>query len=193
MLSAVAVLAVIVVGVVVWRQSGTESADSAFAGGSDPGQGAPPVSGVEPGSPGSGSGVPGEPGEPGSAPPGSGAEVPPPGDEPPAQVAEGYIPLASFYRYDARHLALNYYNGIPECYGKAGEPRVEERADAVVVAIPRTPPTGSKDTACIEIAVAGVVDITLAEPLGDRVVLDAAQGDVEVEEAAAPHNPDQAR
>lgn len=170
LVAALAVLAV-VVGVVVWQQ-GAGSEDAGFAdGGSDPGQGAPPYSG--------------SPGSPGSEP---GSEVPPDGGSDAPDVDEGMIPVASFYRYDDRHLALNYYNGIPECYGDAGVPQVEERADAVVVRIPRTPPTGSKDTACIDIAVAGSVDVTLTAPLGDRAVLDGAQEETEVKEAAAPHS-----
>jgi hypothetical protein len=82
---------------------------------------------------------------------------------------------------------------VPECYGDAGVPEVEERDDAVVVSIPRTAPTGSKDTACIDIAVAGSVDVTLSRPLGDRKVLDLAQEETPVKEAAAPHSESQAQ
>jgi len=185
-LAAVAVLAVIVVGVGVWRDSGSDPAGNGFAGGgsggSGDGQGAPPRSGTEPGDPGSAPG-----GEPGSeVPPQDGTDTGETHGADPDLIA-----LDSFYSYDARHLALNYYNGVPACYGKAGEPRVEERADRVVVAVPRTPPTGSKGTACIEIALAGSVKVTLAEPLGDRAVVDAATGRT-LDEAASPHDEEQA-
>lgn len=188
-LAAGAVLAVLALGVGALGWSGQDDATNGFAdGGTEPGQGAPPYSGTEPGDPGS---------APGSAPggaPGPGGEVPPPddgsdGDGRPADP--DLIALDSFYRYDARHLAVNYYTGVPECYGEAGEPRVEEREDRFVVALPRTPPTAPKNTACIEIALAGSVDVTLSEPLGDRAVVDAATGRT-LDEAASPFDEEQA-
>lgn len=174
-LAAVAVLAVIAVGVGVLSSSGAD--DEAGQGGGD---GAPPYSGTEPG-------------DPGSAPPGGAdGEVPPDGDGDTGRPADpDLIALDGFYPYDARRLALNYYNGVPECYGKAGEPRVQEQADRVVVAVPRTPATAPKGTACIEIAVAGSVEITLSEPLGERRVVDAATGRT-LDEAASPHDESQA-
>lgn len=182
-LAAVAVLAVIAVGVGVLASPGSDDGSGGYAdGGSEPGQGAPPYSGTEPGDPGSAPG--GEPGDPGS-------EVPPVDDGAGRPADPGLIALESFYRYDARQLALNYYNGVPECYGKAGEPLVEERDDRVVVAVPRTPPTAPKDTACIEIALAGSVKVTLSKPLGDRPVVDAATGR-RLGEAAAPLDEEQA-
>jgi len=185
-LAAVAVLAVIALGIGVLSSSGSDDGEGGFAGGgSDAGQGTPPYSGTEPGDPGSAPG--GEPGEPGG-------EVPPAddGDGSNGRSADpGTIALDSFYRYDARHLALNYYNGIPECYGKAGEPSVKEQADRVVVSVPRTPPTAPKGTACIEIAVAGSVRVRLSAPLGDRQVVDAATGRV-LDEAASPIDEEQA-
>lgn len=184
-LAAVAVLAVIAVGIGVLSSSGSDDGGGGFAGGgTDAGQGAPPYDGTEPG----------DPGDPGSAP-GGGAdgEVPPDDGTDPGRPADpGMIALDSFYRYDARHLALNYYNGVPECYGEAGEPRVEERDDRVLVAVPRTPPTAPKGTACIEIAVAGSVEVTLTEPLGDRKVVDTATGRT-LPEAASPHDEEQAQ
>lgn len=184
-LAAVAVLAVIAVGVGVLSSSGSEDGEGGFAGGGSgspgPGQGAPPYSGSDPG------------GKPGSEP-GGGAdgEVPPDGGDGDGRPADpGLIALDGFYPYDARRLALNYYNGVPECYGEAGEPRVEEDTDRVLVAVPRTPATAPKGTACIEIAVAGSVEITLAEPLGDRKVVDAATGRT-LREAASPYDEGQA-
>lgn len=183
-LAAVAVLAVIAVGIGVLASPGSDDGEGGFAGGgSDTGQGAPPYSGTEPGDPGSEPGG-GEPGEPGS-------EVPPADDGDGRSADPDTIALDSFYRYDARHLALNYYNGIPECYGEAGEPSVKEQADRVVVSVPRTPPTAPKGTACIEIAVAGSVKLTLSEPLGRRLVVDAATDRV-LDEAASPFDEEQA-
>lgn len=181
-LAAVAVLTVVAVGIGVLGSTGSDGGGSGFAGGGgDAGQGAPPYSGTEPGDPGSAPG--GEPGEPG--------EVPPVDDGDGRPVDPDLIALESFYRFDARHLALNYYNGVPECYGKAGEPRVVERDDRVEVAVPRTPPTAPKNTACIEIALAGSVRVTLAEPLGRRRVVDAATGRT-LDEAASPIDEEQA-
>ncbi|HEX4901889.1 MAG TPA: hypothetical protein VFV42_03705 [Acidimicrobiales bacterium] len=190
-LVAVAVLVVVGVGVGVLGAPGSDRPDSGggFAdGGSGAGQGAPPYSGTEPGDPGSAPG--GTP--PGGAPGDGGSEVPPGdggSDGRPADPA--LIALDSFYRYDARHLALNFYNGVPECYGEAGTPRVEEREDRVVVAVPRTPPTAPKNTACIEIALAGSVRVTLTAPLGGRTVVDAATGR-RLGEAASPLDESQA-
>lgn len=173
-LAAVAVLAVIAVGVGVLSSSGPGGTDRGVAGGgSEPGAGAPPYSGTEPEEPGEPGGVPGD------------------GDGDPRPADPGLIALDSFYRYDARHLALNYYTGVPECYGEAGEPLVEERDDRVVVALPRTPATAPKGTACIEIAIAGSAKVTLSEPLGDRRVVDAATGR-RLPEAASPNDEEQA-
>ncbi len=103
------------------------------------------------------------------------------------------IAVSSFYRYDATHLAINYTNGVPACYGRAGVPRVEESADAVVVTIPRIPATQSGDRACIDIALMDSADVTLASPLDGRKVLDGARDGARVEEAAAPFSSDQAK
>jgi len=178
-LAAVAVLAVVAVGIGVLGSPASDDGGSGVAdGGSDTGQGAPPYSGTEPG-------------DPGSAPGGPGGEVPPADDGDVRPADPDTIALESFYRFDARHLALNYYNGVPECYGEAGEPSVKEQADRVVVSVPRTPPTAPKNTACIEIALAGSVRVTLAEPLGRRLVVDAATGRA-LDEAASPIDEEQA-
>ena len=180
-LASVAVLVVIgAIGMGVLGSPDTDSGSDFADGGSDSGAGAPPYDGTEPGDPGSAPG--GEPGAPGEVPPADG-----PGAEPGRPADPGMIALDSYYPYDARHLALNYYNGVPECYGEAGTPRVEEHDDRVLVSVPRTPPTASKDTACIEIALAGSVKVTLSEPLGDRAVVDTSTGR-KLAEAAAPHD-----
>jgi hypothetical protein len=108
-------------------------------------------------------------------------------------VDPGSIAVTSFYSYDATHLAINYTNGVPACYGKAGVPRVEESAGAVVVTIPRTAVKSAGDRACIDIALLGSLDVTLEQPLAGRPVLDGARNDAPVEEAAAPFSSDQAK
>jgi hypothetical protein len=176
LLAALAVLAVVAV---MWQQRpGSSGSDSGAAAGGDAGQGAPPYSGSEPGSP----GPPGvaEPSGPGAGPEGPSADA-------------GAIAVSSFYRYDATHLAINYTNGVPACYGRAGVPQVEESADAVVVTIPRIPAKQSGDRACIDIALTDSVDVTLASPLDGRTVLDGARDGARVEEAAAPFSSDQAK
>lgn len=177
LLAALAVLAVVAV---MWQQRpGSSGSDSGAAAGGDAGQGAPPYSGSEPGSPGPPGGA--EPSGPGAGPDGSG------------DVDAGTIAVSSFYRYDATHLAINYTNGVPACYGRAGSPQVEESADAVVVTIPRIPAKQSGDRACIDIALMDSVDVTLASPLDGRKVLDGARDEARVEEAAAPFSSDQAK
>lgn len=174
----VAALAVLAVIAVMWQQR--PGASDEVGAGSDGGGGAPPYAGVEPGSPGQGDDLTPQP-------------VEPPGDGGGVDADYGTIAVDSFYRYDETRLALNYTNGIPECYGKAGTPLVEETADSVRVTVPRTPPTGDGDTACIDIALMASVDITLERPLGDRVVLDGSRDDAKVKEAASPHDPEQAQ
>ena len=192
-----AALAVLAVVAALWQQRpGTSGGDVGFAGGGDSGQGSPPSAGTEPGSPGSPGVV--EP-APAGPPDGSGDGA---GSGPAdgsgsgtgwGDVDRGRIAVTSFYRYDATHLAINYTNGVPECYGSAGVAQVEETADAVVVTIPRIPARNRTGRACIDIALLSSLDITLAEPLGGRPVLDGARGRAEVEEAAAPFSSDQAQ
>lgn len=179
----VAALAVLAIVAVLWAQRPGADGDAGYAGGEDSGQGSPPSAGTEPGSPGS----PGSPGAVEPAPPVDG------GGDGAGDVDAGSIAVTSFYSYDASHLAINYTNGVPECYGKAGVPRVEESADAVVVTIPRTPVKSTGDRACIDIALLSSLDITLDAPLAGRPVLDGARDRAEVEEAAAPFSADQAK
>lgn len=182
-----AALAVLAIVAALWQQRpGASGGDVGFAGGGDSGQGSPPSAGSQPGSSGSPGVVQPEPAGPtdGSGN-GSGAGS--------GGVDRGRIAVTSFYRYDATHLAINYTNGVPECYGSAGVPQVEETADAVVVTIPRVPARNRTGRACIDIALLSSLDVTLAEPLGARPVLDGARGRAEVEEAAAPFSSDQAQ
>ena len=193
MVPLLAALAVLAVVAALWTQRpGASGGDVGFAGGGT-GQGTPPYGGSEPGSPGTDAPVAAEPGapvasgEPGADEPGA------PSDGGGGRVDSGTIAVDSFYRYDATHLALNYANGVPECYGAAGTPRVEETADAVVVTIPRTPVRTDGKRACIDIALLGTLDITLDAPLAGRPVLDGARDGAPVDEAAAPNDPAQAR
>lgn len=182
-----AALAVLAIVAALWQQRpGASGGEVGFPGG-DPGQGSPPSAGAEPGSPGSPGVV--EPGPSTGPADGSGTGSGTGSDE----VDPGRIAVTSFYRYDATHLAINYTNGVPECYGSAGVPRVEETADAVVVTIPRVPARNRTGRACIDIALLSSLDITLAEPLGGRPVLDGSRAGAEVEEAAAPFSSDQAQ
>lgn len=189
-----AALAVLAVVAVMWMQRpGASGVDSGAAAGGDGGQGAPPYAGTEPGSPGS-PGSSGSPGPPGGVEPGGpGTGGPGTGSGSPGGVDAGAIAVTSFYRYDASHLAINYTNGVPECYGRAGVPKVEESADAVVVTIPRIPAKQSGDRACIDIALLDSLDVTLESPLAGRKVLDGARDGARVEEAAAPFSSDQAK
>lgn len=167
---ALAALAVLAVIAVMWLQRpGAPGNDVGVAGG-DAGQGSPPYAGSSPGD----DPVP-EPDKPDPL-------EPPPGGEPGAgdgdvdvDVDAGMIAATGYHVYDATHLAVVYTNGVPECYGAAGTPRVEEAADAVTVTIPRTPPTSDGDTACIDIALVDSLDITLDAPLGDRLVRDGSR------------------
>jgi hypothetical protein len=193
-----AALAVLAVVAVMWAQRPGSSGDDLGYAGAGTGQGSPPYDGsgggsVAPGEPGVGEpGAPGvEPGVPGVEP---GSPVAPPGTPSGGggTVDSGTIAVDSYYAFDPTHLALNYTNGVPECYGAAGTPRVEESADAVVVTIPRTPVRTDGKRACIDIAMLGTVEVTLDAPLAGRAVLDGARDGARVHEAAAPNDPDQA-
>jgi hypothetical protein len=194
LLAALAVLAVVAV---VWSQrpgaSGGDGVDIGFAGGGSDGAGSPPYGGSEPGSPGPSDGPDrgSEPSQP-SQPPADGPDDGGPGGGT-RDVDAGSIAVDSYFPYDARHLALNYANGVPACYGRAGLPVVEETPESVVVTIPRTPVKPDPDRVCIDLAVLGSVDVTLSSPLAGRPVLDGARDGAVVDPAAAPNDPDQAR
>jgi len=112
----------------------------------------------------------GSDGAPGSSEPGS-----PGTSEPtPKQTNPMGVVINSYHAYDADSLAINYTIGVPECYGKIGEPVVEETARSVTVTLTRIPPRQNEDRVCIEIALLKTVDIELSSPLGDRVVHDGS-------------------
>lgn len=173
-----AALAVVLVVVAVWWSQRPGDPDP--GGGS---AGAPPTASAEPGLPGQGGGDPGDPGQPdepdGGLTPVPGPDAPPPRDG--MQAVEGWFPR------DATTLALNYATGVPECYGTVGEPTVEETATAVTVSLPKIPPKGDRDVACIDIALMRSVDVTLASPLGDRVVRDGSRDGFEIPRADAAY------
>ena len=171
--AALAVL--VVVAVVVWQQGPGAPEDAAPAGSGQPSDRAS----VAPGSPGS----PGPDLPDGDLTPAPGPDLPP---GPDTQVIDSY------FAYDETRLALNYTTGVPECYGKVGEPVVEETADAVTVTVPKLPPEQKGDIACIDIALSKSVDISLDAPLGDREVRDGARGGAEVSPGSSPGNPNQA-
>ncbi len=179
LLPRVAAGAVLAVIAAVWLQSerAGDGGAGVAAGGGEPGargDGSPPYSGSVPGSPGVGSPEP-LPDEP----------ITP---EPAVSAPRHLIGIDSYFPYDARHLALNFSNGVPECYGTAGDTHVRETPDAVIVTIPRIPPPpGNEDVACIDIAVLLSVDITLDDPLGHRAVLDGSRDGVPVPEAEAAY------
>jgi len=76
--------------------------------------------------------------------------------------------------HDRRQVTLSYTIGVPECYGEIDLPKVVETSQSVTVTLNRVPPKQDADVACIEIALLKTVDIWLAEPLGDRIVLDGS-------------------
>ena len=176
--AAAAVLAVVAV---MWLQQPDDS--GGFAGSPPP---SPDGSSV-PGS--SGSGAPGSPGSPGPDVPDGGLTPAPGPDLPPAPDSQA---IDSYFAYDASRLALNYTTGVPECYGKIGEPIVEETEAAVTVTLPKIPPKSSGDVACIDIALVKSVDIVLATPLGDRQVRDGSRDGATVKPGSAPNEEGQA-
>jgi len=172
-----AAAAVLVVIAVIWQQRPGASGDDVGVAGGDTGQGSPPYAGDSPGSD-----VDLEPGpslDP-SLDPDPGA------DHSGGDVDAGMISASGYHAYDATRLAVVYVNGVPECYGTAGTPRVEETADAVTVTIPRTPAKSTGDTACIDIALTDSVDITLDSPLGDRDVLDGSRDGAKLSPQSLP-------
>ncbi len=173
-----AAVAVLVVLALVWALRPGVGDEPGFAGS---GPSTPPsdTATVAPDSPGSEPGSSGDPDLPdGGLTPAPGPDLPP---APDSQAIESYFPR------DGSTLAMNYTSGVPECYGRVGDPIVEETADAVVVTLPKTMPKQGGDVACIDIALTASVDVELSLPLGDRAVLDGSREDVEVDRADAAY------
>jgi hypothetical protein len=170
-----AALAVLVVVALVWTQRpGASGGDAGFAGSSPSG-----AASVAPGSPGS----------PGPDLPGGDLTPAPGPDLPPAPDTQA---IDSYFAYDDTRLALNYTTGVPECYGKVGDPVVEETADAVTVTLPKIAPEQKGDVMCIDIALSKSVDVVLDRPLGDRQVRDGSRDGAVVSPGSSPGNPSQA-
>jgi len=156
-----AVVAAVVLGL-AWTLAGTGSGDSGDTAGP----------------------VPGRSGDGASAPSASpGGSSDPSAGGPSGDGRAEPVPISSYHPYDARHLAINYAIGVPQCYGTIREPAVVERDDAVVVTLSRVPPR-NQNLACIEIANRKSVTVTLSEPLGDRRVVDGSGAGGALEVAA---------
>lgn len=187
LLGALAVLAL--VGA-IWAAAGTGGND---ANGGEQAAGSPGYPGdVSAGSPGdTGAGDPGDPGGGGTSPNQGAAEPVPggssePGPEPEMTVERG-VRIDSYYPYSPRRLALNYTIGVPACYGRVTDPRVEVTEEAVTVTLTASEPT-RPGAVCIEIALQKSVDIELDRRLGDRELRDGAFADpVVVPRAEAPY------
>jgi hypothetical protein len=98
------------------------------------------------------------------------------------------IRVDSYFPRSETVLALNYAIGVPTCYGTVGAPEVTESADAVVVKLSRIAPKPQTDVACIDIALMKSIDVTLAQPLGDRVVKDGGFKDAPVAVGSDPYD-----
>lgn len=159
------------------RGPDSRSDDTSFAGG-DTSSGS-----SEPGSGGGSDGSPGS--EPGVDP------SPDTGEPAPKQTNPMGVVIDSYYAYDADSLAINYTIGVPECYGKIGEPVVEETARSVTVTLTRIPPKQDQDRVCIEIALLKTVDIELSSPLGDRLVRDGSFDGAVVKPGSIPGDDNQ--
>lgn len=181
LLPAGAALAVLlIVAVVAWTQRGGDDPVAIEPGSDVPGQSEPGSEG--PGGESPGAGEPGSPGDLEPLPDGAG-----PGDDLGYPAADGTIAATGYHVYGPRRLAIIYTNGVPECYGEAGTPVVEETGSEVTVTIPRVGPgKAAKDRACIEIAIVGHVDVTLDAPLAGRPVLDGARGGQPLERQSLP-------
>lgn len=68
-------------------------------------------------------------------------------------------------------LAVNFTGGPAECFGVHAT--VEETPENVTVNLDSGVPPEAIGRMCITLAVPGTLDVALAEPLGDRVVLTA--------------------
>lgn len=86
------------------------------------------------------------------------------------------LPLDGYHVSGGNRLDLIYTTGVPECYGRAGRPEVVETARSVTVTVPRELPEGGPAGACVDQAVIDSVRVRLERPVGDRSVLDGAQG-----------------
>ena len=157
-----AALAVLAVVAVLWSSGTTDR-----AGATGPGAAAPPTAGTEPGSPGSTRPSP--------------AEAVPVSPMPGGDDLDPLRVVISGYTAHGRTLTLSFATGLPECYGRVGTPRVQETARDVTVTLRLTPP-GRTAQVCADLALLDTVDVTLAGPLGHRLVRDGGRGGAVVPE-----------
>jgi hypothetical protein len=142
------------------------------------------LSRVEPDPPGDVPSSGGSDANPGSAEPAPSAPpAPTAGTDPPAHPKG--VAVAGYEQLGPTSLRLHYYIGVPECYGKVTSVDVRESAQRVEVLLVRTPPKHTARVACIEIALANAVTVTLEAPLGDRAVVDLTTG-AEVPRSSLP-------
>lgn len=78
------------------------------------------------------------------------------------------IPIQSWTRVDGDRIAVHFETGTPECFGV--DATVTESGTTVTVALRGGTLPEAVDRACIMIAVAGVLELTLRAPLADRIV-----------------------
>jgi hypothetical protein len=174
---AAAGVAVVVLAVIVGisMTSGETGGDS--AGGSSaeaPGQGS-----------GSGGGASGDPStaqplpQPQPSPSGPRSDRPMPLPQPVAPRDQPERPglrlgasIQSYELLASDRLQLRYTTGVPECYGRVHRTVVDETDRRVTVTLLLRPPAGAGQRACPEMAVVDDTVVRLAEPLGDRVVVD---------------------
>lgn len=95
---------------------------------------------------------------------------PTPGLASPTTVAIDLVRLV-----DPKTLEVSFYNGVVPCYG-VDHVTVDEQADRVTIEVVTGSNPQAGDVACIEIAQLQAVVVSLAAPLGDRIVIDAQLG-----------------
>lgn len=78
------------------------------------------------------------------------------------------IPVRSWTRADDDRIAVHFETGTPACFGV--DATVTESDTAVTVALRGGTLPEAVDRACIMIAVAGVLELTLQAPLAGRIV-----------------------
>jgi hypothetical protein len=106
------------------------------------------------------------------APPAAGARLvePTPG-------LDNVVPTAidSAVIVDETMIEVRFYNGVEPCYG-VDHATVEPSATAVLVEVGVGSNPAAGGVACIEIAELQAVRLTLAEPLGERAIVDESTG-----------------
>lgn len=81
-------------------------------------------------------------------------------------------PFESWSQVSTNTIAVHFVTGTPECYG--ADASVTETATTVTIELRTGTRPDSADKSCIMVAVYATMQITLAAPLGDRTILNAA-------------------